>query len=109
MRVSHGCIRLYPEDIATLFEQIKIGTSVNIVYQPFKAGIRKGMLYLEAHDSISDLEASKQGDLTNMVAAIIAATKKSLTEKPLSELGWEAANRIASDRTGVATQVIGLD
>ncbi|MGR6036196.1 MAG: L,D-transpeptidase family protein [Candidatus Nitrosoglobus sp.] len=110
MRVSHGCIRLYPEDIASLFEQIKVGTSVNVIYQPFKAGVKKGMLYLEAHDPISDLEtSSKRGDLTDMVAAIIAATKKSLTEKPLSELGWEAANRIASHRTGVATQVIGLE
>lgn len=104
MRVSHGCIRLYPEDIASLFEHIKIGTSVNIVYQPFKAGIKEGMLYLEAHDSISDLEESKRGDLTDMVAAIVAATEKSLPE-----LGWQAANRIANDRTGIATQVSEID
>jgi L,D-transpeptidase ErfK/SrfK len=104
MRVSHGCIRLYPEDIASLFEHVKIGTSVNIVYQPFKAGIKEGMLYLEAHDSISDLEESKRGELTDMVAAIVAATEKSLPE-----LGWQAANRIANDRTGIATQVSEID
>jgi L,D-transpeptidase ErfK/SrfK len=104
MRVSHGCIRLYPEDIASLFEHVKVGTSVNIVYQPFKAGLKEGMLYLEAHDSISDLEKSERGDLTDMVAAIVAATEKSL-----SELGWQAANRIANDRTGIATQVSEID
>ncbi len=31
MRASHGCIRLYPEDIAVLFQQIPIGTKVTVV------------------------------------------------------------------------------
>ena len=38
MRVSHGCIRLYPEDIANLFPQVPVGTKVRIINQPFKAG-----------------------------------------------------------------------
>jgi L,D-transpeptidase ErfK/SrfK len=104
MRVSHGCIRLYPEDIASLFEQVNIGAPVNVVHQPFKAGIKDGMLYLEAHGSLSDLEASKRSGLTEMVAAIVAATEKSLPE-----LGWKAANRIANARTGVATQVSAVE
>jgi hypothetical protein len=39
-----------------------------------------------------------------MVAAIVAATEKSLPE-----LGWKAANRIANARTGVATQVSAVE
>lgn len=100
MRVSHGCIRLYPEDILSLFNQIKVGTSVNIVYQPFKAGIKGSILYLEAHASLPELESSEQGGLTSMVAAIVA-----VTEKPVPGINWELAKRTAADRTGVATQV----
>ena len=40
-RVSHGCIRLYPEDIEKLFPLVNLGTPVNIIYQPIKVG-RKG-------------------------------------------------------------------
>ena len=38
MRVSHGCIRMYPEDIARLFPEIPVGTPVYIVNQPLKVG-----------------------------------------------------------------------
>ena len=36
MRVSHGCIRLYPEDIKSLYQQVKLRTPVRIVNQPYK-------------------------------------------------------------------------
>ncbi len=47
-RVSHGCIRLYPEDIEALFPLVPLGTPVFIVYQPYKLGLKKGKIYLQA-------------------------------------------------------------
>ncbi len=49
MRVSHGCIRLYPENIEHLFERIDIGSRVRIVNQPFLYGWQGGDFLLEAH------------------------------------------------------------
>mgnify|MGYP006275149363 CR=1 FL=1 len=49
MRVSHGCIRLYPEDIEELYEAVPVGTTVRIVDQPIKVGWRDDELYLEVH------------------------------------------------------------
>ncbi|MGH8508209.1 MAG: L,D-transpeptidase family protein [Gammaproteobacteria bacterium] len=49
MRVSHGCVQLFPEDIAALFKDIPIGTPVWIVNQPYLSGWRDGILYVEAH------------------------------------------------------------
>lgn len=49
MRVSHGCIRLYPEDIEVLFGNVPRGTQVRLVSQPYKAAWHEGYLYLEAH------------------------------------------------------------
>jgi L,D-transpeptidase ErfK/SrfK len=54
MRVSHGCIRLYPEDIAELFEQVPKGTPVRLVNQPVVAGWRNGQLYLEVHPPLAE-------------------------------------------------------
>jgi L,D-transpeptidase ErfK/SrfK len=66
MRVSHGCIRLYPEDIETLFTQVPKGTPVRLVNQPVLAGWRDGQLYLEVypplaeeqHDLVAEAEAA---------------------------------------------------
>lgn len=54
MRVSHGCIRMYPEDIEKLYPEIKVGTPVHIINQPIKAGWHQGTLYIEVHPDLED-------------------------------------------------------
>ncbi len=45
-RSSHGCIRMYPEDIAVLFGAVREGTKVTIIDKPYAIGWRGGKLYL---------------------------------------------------------------
>jgi L,D-transpeptidase ErfK/SrfK len=52
MQVSHGCVRLYPEDIERLFPLVPVGVPGEFTYQPVKAGVRNGAVYLEAHTDI---------------------------------------------------------
>ena len=40
-KASHGCIRMYPEDIPTLFQVVPNQTKVTIIRQPVKAGISR--------------------------------------------------------------------
>lgn len=54
MRVSHGCVRLYPEDVERLFDHIDVGTPVRIVDQPVMAGWSDGQLYLEVHPPLEE-------------------------------------------------------
>ncbi len=54
MRVSHGCIRMNPEDIDWLFEQVAIGTPVHIVNEPILVGAADGLIHLEAHPSLEE-------------------------------------------------------
>jgi len=54
MRVSQGCIRLYPESIANLIRQVPVGTPVRIVNQPFRLGWRAGTLLLEVDPAGDD-------------------------------------------------------
>ena len=42
MQVSHGCVRLYPEDIERLFPMVPVGTPGQFIYQPVKVGARDG-------------------------------------------------------------------
>lgn len=52
MNVSHGCIRLYPEDIERLFNKTPVGTTGRFVYQPVKFGWRGNNLYVEVHEDL---------------------------------------------------------
>lgn len=54
MRVTHGCMRLYPEDIEELFNLIPTGTPVQIVNQPIKLGWQGDLLYIELHPPLEE-------------------------------------------------------
>jgi len=56
-RASHGCIRLYPEDIPKLFKLVSIGTKVTIIRQPIEVGTRDKRVFIEVHtgDSMKDM------------------------------------------------------
>lgn len=59
MRVSRGCIRMFPEDIESLYERVPSGTRVNIIDQPFKAGWSDdGVLYAQSFPPLEENEAS---------------------------------------------------
>lgn len=49
-RVSHGCIRLYPEDIRELYSLARPGTPVRVIYQPVKVAFDRGEVYMEVHE-----------------------------------------------------------
>jgi L,D-transpeptidase ErfK/SrfK len=52
MQVSHGCVRMYPEDIAAFFPVVQIGSAGRFVYQPIKLGVRRGRVMVEVHEDI---------------------------------------------------------
>ncbi len=52
-RISHGCVRLYPEDIEVLFPKVRRGTPVTIVDQPYLLGWRRGRLYLQIYPPLT--------------------------------------------------------
>ena len=53
--VTHGCIRLYPEDIEQFFDIVRIGVTGEVVYQPIKIGVRHNRIYAEVHKDIYQL------------------------------------------------------
>jgi L,D-transpeptidase ErfK/SrfK len=58
MQVTHGCVRLYPEDIERLFPRVDVGTPVDFTYQRVKAGQLDGATYVEVHRDIYGYDRS---------------------------------------------------
>ena len=76
MQVSHGCVRLYPEDIKPLFAIVPVGTPGEFVYQPVKIGARDGDIYVEVHADIYQsgfdyMEAAKRQLEKNEWSALV--------------------------------------
>ncbi len=105
-RVSHGCIRMYPEDVAYLFSQVVAGTIVTVVDQPVKVGWRNGELFLEIHPTLSQVDALEMtgafgpGGLPDVMELVRAAAGDDLSRVDIRKV-W----RIALDRTGVPQQI----
>jgi len=73
MRVSHGCVRMLPEDIERLFPQLPVGTQVTIVNQPVKAGWYGGKLYIEVHKPLEEYPNDRGAMVEAMMAALDGA------------------------------------
>lgn len=92
MRVSHGCVQLYPEDIEALFARVPSETPVRIVNQPYLAGWRDGELYLQAYPLLSEQRRAWGDDLRPLQQAIKNALRRSTIE---TAIDWEKAQRLA--------------
>ncbi len=63
LAVTHGCIRMYPEDIEALFPLVPVGTKVRIINEPVKVAWAAGELLLEAHPPVDAQGQSYEPDL----------------------------------------------
>lgn len=59
MRVTHGCVRMYPEDIEVLYPLVPVGTPVMIIDQPVKVGWLGDRLYVEIHPPLEEKETER--------------------------------------------------
>lgn len=70
MRVSHGCIRMYPDDIEQFFPMVKEGTQVNIVNQPIKLGWYRDTLYMETYPDMEEHPTTYEQRLNTALSLI---------------------------------------
>ena len=95
MRVTHGCIRLFPEDIESLFKSVPTGTPVHIVNQPYKLGWGPDGLYLEAHPALEEHTAEPM-DMTEITRLFVAATETRRTD-----VNWDLAEQVMRASRGI--------
>jgi len=56
---THGCIRLYEDDIRRLYERVREGTRIQIVYQTAKWGTDGKQIFLEVHPDLYGLQRDR--------------------------------------------------
>ncbi len=103
MAVTHGCIRMYPEDIAALFPLVPVGAPVVLLNEPVKILFHRGEVWLEVHPPVDANGATAEldvADLEKRLAALLAATP--------AAIHWAAARQALANARGIPT-LIGLE
>ena len=101
-RSSHGCIRLYPEDIKLLFNEVKVGTPVKVIDVPFKLGWQNDVLFLEVSptqersDKIADYQVPPPLSIHGVHTAIRKAVGNAR-----ADVDWYAVDNAISDQDGI--------
>jgi L,D-transpeptidase ErfK/SrfK len=96
MRVTHGCIRMYPEDIERLFSQVQVGTPVNIVNQPVKVGWLGDTLFMEVHPPLEEDPVGEE-ELRRLALELV---EEADSERSVELLGRELL-RVVSEKRGI--------
>ena len=53
-RVSHGCMRMYPEDVAALYPVVPVGMAVEVIYEPIKFGWADGKCWIQIFEDFDN-------------------------------------------------------
>ena len=105
LRSSHGCIRLYPEDIAKFYEAIPLGTQVRVVNQPFLFGWHEGHLYLQAYTVFEDDSRNWSKAHKALLLKSMSPRLQKLLKEAGTEIDWEAVTHVAQAPRGLAVPV----
>jgi L,D-transpeptidase ErfK/SrfK len=107
MRSSHGCLRLYPEDIARLYDDLPLGTRVTVVNQPLVLGWKDGALHAQAYEVLED-------DKRDWRHAPRTLRKRARADSVLwkriraqdAAIDWEGAHQVALKPLGIPVPVM---
>jgi L,D-transpeptidase ErfK/SrfK len=100
MRISHGCIRMNPEDIEWLFPQVPIGLPVHIVNQPLLVGARGGDIFLEAHAPLEE-------DKARRIEWLLKEIEERLAKRPGSaQVDYDRVAAIAREQRGFPVSIL---
>ncbi|MEM6988205.1 MAG: L,D-transpeptidase family protein [Pseudomonadota bacterium] len=99
MRVTHGCLRMYPEDIEYLYNTVAVDTPVHLVNQPMKMAEHLGVWFVEVHPSLDEAP----NDVTAMLREIVVTVAR--TSKTGQRVNIPALRDILAAESGVPTAV----
>ena len=99
LRVTHGCVRMYPEDISYLFTHLPLGIPVNIVHEPVKVGWYAGKLHIEVHAPLPEFEISDE----QLFAHAVDLVESAIDSRPLKTALRSSIRRIVETSNGLPT------
>jgi L,D-transpeptidase ErfK/SrfK len=103
MAVTHGCIRMYPEDVAALFALVPVGTKVWLINDPVKVTYVAGDLLMEAHPPVDSEGQSIEPDL-----GVLSRQLDRVLGRNTVAIHWDFARQALQAASGMPT-VVGLE
>jgi L,D-transpeptidase ErfK/SrfK len=100
LAVTHGCIRMYPDDVEALFPLVPVGTPVRLINEPLKVVWIDGELLLEAHPPVDAEGQSFEPDLDQFSDLL----KKAVGDKTVA-IHWDYAREVLQKANGVIATV----
>jgi L,D-transpeptidase ErfK/SrfK len=100
MAVTHGCIRMYPEDVAALFPLVPVGTKVRLINEPVKAAWVAGQLLIEVHPPVDAEGQSIEPDVQ-----VLEPLLDQVLGNDTAAIHWELARDTLQAATGMPTLV----
>ncbi len=102
MRVSHGCFRMLNHNVLALAKIVPVGTSVRIINEPYKFGIRGGKIYLEAHTPLDD---HGEPSIVDKHTQVINALLQREDLKDDARLDWEVVREVVAAEDGLPVEI----
>jgi len=107
MRSSHGCMRLYPEDIAVFFNLIPIGTKVTVVNQPYLFGWRDGTMYLQAYAVLEDDSRDWSKNGSHLLDQMLKPILRQRVAEHGGEIDWRRVAELTRKPRGIPVPITG--
>ena len=98
--ITHGCIRMYPQDVATLYPLVPVGTPVRLINDPVKVAWVDGELLLEAHPPV-DAQGRSFEPKVDQFAQLLRSTVGDSTVA----INWDYAREVLQKANGVIATV----
>jgi L,D-transpeptidase ErfK/SrfK len=109
LRSSHGCIRLFPEDVEFLYELVRPGIKVTVVNQPFVFGWHAGQLHMQAFDVLEDDPRDWKKAQQKLLSRSLAKKIQGELKTRGTQIDWEAVSRFSHTPRGLPVAVSRAD
>src|SRR3984957_4765938 len=100
LAVTHGCIRMYPDDVEALFPLIPVGTPVRLINVPVKVAWVDGELLLEAHPPVDAQGQSFEPNIDQFAELLRGAVGDTTVA-----INWDYAREVLQRADGVIATV----
>jgi len=105
LRSSHGCVRLYPEDIEKLYTLVPVGTPVRVVNQPFLFGWHDHQLYLQAYNVLDDDKRDWQHAQKKLLTRMLSQSTRATLQSEALTIDWGRVMGLTAAPRGVPVPV----
>ena len=117
MQVTHGCVRMYPEDIEQMYNLVRVGAKVHIIDEPVKVGWDGSILYLEVHKPLTEDEGdfSRRGEKNDRdfkasqksppISLKYVYNKIRKANRGLAPINVKKVTRVVREGTGIAEPI----